>query len=154
MFLLKPRQRVNRSLSSELLCISLNYSGMLPSDWWYSQAIYPWKAITMQYEATSRNFMWGQAGHQFVCVCVPPDVVPSMKFAFLFSWHLFPRCFCYNFVYSSEWFVFHRSKIPVLSSSYHRTRTHPWTGGGISIPRPWRKSEAMHAPGRRDEVCC
>ena len=69
MFLLKPRQRVNRSLSSELLCISLNYSGMLPSDWWYSQAIYPWKAITMQYEATSRNFMWGQAGHQFVCVC-------------------------------------------------------------------------------------
>ena len=43
---------------------------MLPSDWWYSQAIYPWKAITMQYEATSRNFMWGQAGHQFLCVCV------------------------------------------------------------------------------------
>lgn len=70
MFLSKPRQRVNRSLSSELLCISLNYSGMLPSDWWYSQAIYPWKEITMQYEATSRNFMWGQAGHQFLCVCV------------------------------------------------------------------------------------
>ena len=53
-----------------LLCITLNYSGMLPSDWWYSQAIYPWKAITMPVWKQHLVISCGGRQATSFCVCV------------------------------------------------------------------------------------
>ena len=92
--------------------------------------------------------------------CVPPDVVPSIKGMFLITEFVSNMFFVHGNFVSKGVICFPQVQNTCLyhpltmepMGPHHLFTDSPCPGGGISIPRPWRKSETMHAPGRRDEV--